>query len=51
MRERERNLGLDADDAAGRWLGEHEPKEPEPAPKSAGKSKLLHQFRKRQRES
>ena len=48
MRERERNVGLDSDDVAARWLDDHEPKEPEPAPKSAGKSKLLHQFRRRQ---
>jgi hypothetical protein len=49
MRERERAAGLDADDAAARWLEEHEPKEPTEPPKAARKSKLLHQFRERQR--
>jgi hypothetical protein len=45
--ERERNVGLDADDDAARWLEEHDP-EPEPeTPRSARKSKLLHQWRKR----
>ena len=49
MRERERAAGLDPDDAAARWLEEHEPKETNEPPKAARKSKLLHQFRERQR--
>jgi hypothetical protein len=46
--ERERELGLDLDDDASRWLAEHDPKpEPEP-PKGATKSKTLHRWRRRQ---
>jgi hypothetical protein len=44
--ERERAVGLDADDEAARWLREHDP-EPEPEPsKSSRKSKELHRFRR-----
>jgi hypothetical protein len=47
--ERERQAGLDPDDAAARWLQEHDPK-PEPAaPKSASKSKNLHRWRQHDR--
>jgi hypothetical protein len=46
--ERERALGVDPDDAAGRWLAEHDPKPPPTPPKSPLKSKLLHQWRQRQ---
>jgi hypothetical protein len=49
MRERERTAGLDPDDAAARWLEHNEPKQPVEPPKAAKKSKLLHQFRRRQR--
>jgi len=42
--EREREVGLDADDEAARWLAEHDPPEPE-RPKSVGKSKALHRWR------
>jgi hypothetical protein len=51
--ERERQVGLEPDDEAARWLAEHEPRAPEPPPvsKSARKSKLLHQWRQRQRGS
>ena len=45
LAERERGVGLEPDDAAARWLEEHEPKvEPEP-PKAARKSKALHRWR------
>jgi hypothetical protein len=45
--EREREAGLDPEDAAARWLAEHDPN-PEPAtPKAAGKSKELHRWRQR----
>jgi hypothetical protein len=46
--ERERAAGLDPDDEAARWLAEHDP-QPEPRePRSAGKSKALHRWRRRQ---
>jgi hypothetical protein len=46
--ERERGLGLDPGDEAARWLDEHDPPpEPEP-PKSVGKSKALHRWRRSQ---
>ena len=48
MREREANAGLDADDAAARWLDEHDPPPAPEAPKSARKSKALHRFRQQQ---
>jgi hypothetical protein len=48
MREREQSVGLEPDDAAAKWLEENAPKEvPEP-PKSAHKSKLLHQWKQAQ---
>jgi len=44
--ERERNVGLDPDDEAARWLAENTPPEPEPPrPKRASKSKALHRWR------
>jgi hypothetical protein len=47
--ERERQVGLEADDDAARWLAEHDPP-PEPkAPKAAAKSKHLHRWRRRNR--
>jgi hypothetical protein len=47
--ERERAVGLDPEDEAGRWLSEHDPA-PEPArPRAASKSKELHRWRQRQR--
>jgi hypothetical protein len=46
--ELERELGLDPDDDASRWLQEHDPKpEPKP-PRAATKSKTLHRWRQRQ---
>jgi len=47
MRLREANVGLDADDAAAKWLDEHEPRPEATAPKSARKSKALHRWRRR----
>jgi len=45
--ERERQVGLDPDDDAPRWLAEHDARpEPEP-PRSAAKSKNLHRWRRR----
>jgi len=46
MREREAAVGLDADDAAARWLAEHDPPATDES-KAVRKSKLLHQFRNR----
>jgi hypothetical protein len=46
--ERERNLGLDSEDEAARWLTEHDPKPPPATPKRASKNKVLHQWRRRQ---
>jgi hypothetical protein len=45
--EREREAGLDPDDAAARWLQEHDPEPAPAAPKSASKSKNLHRWRQR----
>jgi hypothetical protein len=42
--ERERTLGLDPNDAAARWLEEHDPKPAPEPPKAAGKSKVLHRW-------
>jgi hypothetical protein len=44
--EHERTTGLDPEDDAARWLGEHDPK-PAPPPKKF-KSKELHKWRQRQ---
>ena len=45
MRERERTVGLEPDDAAAQWLDANAPKEELHVPKSARKSKLLHQWK------
>jgi hypothetical protein len=46
--ERESAVGLEPDDAAAKWLEEHDsPPKPQP-PKAASKSKVLHQWRQRQ---
>jgi hypothetical protein len=49
MREREAKAGLEADDAAAKWLDEHDPPPAPETPKSAHKSKALHQFRQQQK--
>ena len=50
--ERARTAGLEPDDEAARWLAERDPAPPPQLPKSATKSKVLHQWRqRRQRES
>jgi len=45
--ERERAVGLDPDDAAARWLAEHDPPPEPPPPKAARKSKTMHRWRQR----
>jgi hypothetical protein len=45
--ERERQVGLDPEDAAARWLADHDPPAEPGVPKSASKSKLLHRWRRR----
>jgi hypothetical protein len=47
MIERERAVGLDAEDEAASWLAENDAAPPPPTPKSASKSKALHQWRNR----
>jgi len=44
--ERERNAGLEPEDAAAKWLEEHEPTQPPEPSKSLFKSKELHRWRK-----
>jgi hypothetical protein len=46
--ERDRLVGVDPDDAAGRWLQEHDPPAEPPSPKRPLKSKALHRFRQQQ---
>jgi hypothetical protein len=48
MRERERTVGLESDDAAAQWLDANAPKEEVRTPKAARKSKLLHQWKRAQ---
>ena len=47
MREREATVGLDAEDDAARWLAQNDAPPPPATPKSLGKNKLLHQWRRR----
>jgi hypothetical protein len=51
MREREASTGLEADDAAAQWLAENDAPPPPKTPKSASKNKVLHQWRKRTKDS
>jgi hypothetical protein len=46
--ERERTIGLEAEDEATHWLDDHDPPPKPQPPKSASKSKVLHQWRQRQ---
>jgi hypothetical protein len=46
--ERERQVGLEADDEAARWLAEHDPSPPPAASKSSRKSRQLHRFEQRE---
>ena len=48
MREREATVGLDNEDDAARWLADNDAPPPPSSPKSLGKNKLLHQWRRRQ---
>jgi hypothetical protein len=48
MREREATVGLDTGDDAAEWLAENDTPPPPATPKSLGKNKLLHQWRRRQ---
>jgi len=49
--ERERTVGLEAEDEATRWLDEHDPPPKPQPPKAGSKSKVLHQWRRRQQRS
>lgn len=49
--ERERAVGLDPEDEANAWLDEHDPPPKPETPKSAGKSKALHQWRQRRQQA
>jgi Ser/Thr protein kinase RdoA (MazF antagonist) len=46
--ERERAVGLEPEDAAAKWLAEHDPPPPPPESKSAKKSKAVHRFSRRE---
>jgi hypothetical protein len=47
--ERERQVGVEPDDDAARWLADHDPPPAEPESKSRFKSKDLHRWRERQK--
>jgi hypothetical protein len=48
MRAREATVGLDSEDGAAQWLARNDAPPPVAPPKSLGKNKLLHQWRRRQ---
>ena len=48
LSERERRVGLEADDAASQWLAATDAQPPPQTPKSATKSKALHRWRQQQ---
>lgn len=45
--ERERQVGLDQEDEAARWLEQHDPPPKPPEPKTRFKSKELHRWRQK----
>jgi hypothetical protein len=47
--ERERQVGLDSEDEAARWLEKHDPPPAAPESKSRFKSKELHRWRERRK--
>jgi len=47
LSERERNAGLDPDDAAAQWLEANDPAPPPAVPKRAAKNKTLHRWKRR----
>jgi hypothetical protein len=49
MVERERKVGLEAEDDAARWLDENDKQPEPPPPKAASKSKALHRWRNSRR--
>lgn len=49
MRAREAKVGLEQDDDAAKWLEQNAPPEAPQLPKSLGKNKTLHQWRRNQR--
>jgi hypothetical protein len=46
--ERERQTGLEPDDAAAQWLADNDKQPPPQTPKATTKSKALHQWRQQQ---
>jgi hypothetical protein len=48
LSERERQVGLEADDAASEWLAANDEQPPPRTPKAATKSKALHRWRQQQ---
>ena len=48
LSERERQVGLEADDPASQWLAANDEQPPPMPPKAATKSKALHRWRQQQ---